>query len=77
MRTMAVTDFKAHALQVISSVAKTHEDIVITKRGKPLVEVVPFRSPFRAPKPGKLAHTLVAEKDILSPWGASLWKSAR
>lgn len=73
---MTVTDFKAHALRVISSVIETHEGIVIAKRGKPLVEVVPFRSPSHTPKPGRLAHTLVAEKDILSPLGASLWKSA-
>jgi len=42
MKTLAITDFKAHALQVLGQVAKTRESVVVTKRGKPLAEVVPF-----------------------------------
>ena len=42
MKTMAISEFKAHALKVLNEVAKSQETIVITKRGKPLAQVVPF-----------------------------------
>ena len=54
-----------------------YETVVITKRGKPFVEVVSFRSPGRKAIPGKLAHTLVSESDIVSPLGAAQWDAAR
>ena len=71
MRTLAITDFKAHALQVLGQVAKTRESVVVTKRGIPLAEVIPF-SP-EIPRPGKLAEALVFEKDIVSPLGEDMW----
>ncbi len=75
MKTLAISDFKAHALRVIGQVAKTRESVVITKRGKPLAEVVPY-SP-KPPVPGKLAETLVFEKDIVSPLGEEIWNACR
>lgn len=42
MKTMPVTDFKAHALKVLGEVAETRESVLVTKRGKPLAEIVPF-----------------------------------
>ena len=64
MKTMAITDFKAHALRVLAQIAQTKETVLITKRGKPLVEIVPF--PESKPVPGKLAEALVFEGDILT-----------
>lgn len=75
MRTLAITDFKAHALQVLSQVARTREPVVVTKRGKPLVEVIPF-SPD-VPRPGTLADALVFEKDIVTPLGEAMWDACR
>ena len=43
MKTMAISEFKAYALKVLNDVAKSQEIIVITKRGKPLAQVVPYR----------------------------------
>ena len=71
MRTLAITDFKAHALQILGRIAKTKESVVITKRGKPIVEVIPFSS--SKPAPGKLSEALVFEKDIVSPLGEDMW----
>ena len=73
MKTMAISKFKAHALQVLSQVAENKEPIIITKRGIPLVEVAPFRHVDQTPVPGKLSDTLVFEKDIVSPIGESDW----
>ncbi|HMS83990.1 MAG TPA: type II toxin-antitoxin system Phd/YefM family antitoxin [Nitrospira sp.] len=49
MKTMAVTDFKAHVLKVLGKVAKTREPVVGTKRGTPLAEIVPFAGKRTAP----------------------------
>jgi prevent-host-death family protein len=77
MKTMAISEFKAHSLQVLGRVARTKETVVVTKRGKPLVEVIPFRHADETPIPGKLADTLVFEKDIISPLGESLWSAGK
>jgi prevent-host-death family protein len=76
MKTMAISEFKAHSLQVLGEVARTKEAIVVTKRGKPLVEVVPFRH-AEAPVAGKLSHTFVFEKDIVSPLGEAMWSACK
>lgn len=75
MRTMTITDFKSHALQVLGEVAASKEKVVVTKRGKPLVEVVPYSE--AKPSAGHLAETLVFEKDILTPLGEDLWDACR
>ena len=77
MESMAISAFKAHALQVIEMVANNHESIIITKFGKPLVKVIPFSSTSSKPVPGKLAATLKYEKDIISPLGERLWEAAK
>ena len=75
MKTLAITDFKAHALQILGQVSKTKEHVVITKRGKPLVEVVPFSA--SKPKPGKLSAALLYEEDIVSPLGENIWNACK
>ncbi len=75
MRTLAITDFKAHALQVLGQVAETREPVVVTKRGKPLAEVIPFSPETSCP--GKLADALVFEKDIVTPLGEDMWNACQ
>jgi len=77
MKSMAISAFKAHALQVIDTVAKEHASVVITKRGKPLAKVIPFRTSDKKPKSGKLASTLKYEKDIVSPLGEAMWEASK
>ena len=75
MRRMAVSVFKAHALRAVAEVASTKEGIILTKRGKPLAEVLPYRRPAGTSRPGKLAHTLLFEKDIVSPLSEAAWEA--
>lgn len=75
MRTMNITEFKAHALKVLSEVAERRESVVVTKRGKPVVEVIPYTDPL--PGADCLADTLVFEKDIVSPLGSDDWEAAQ
>ena len=67
METMGISQFKTHALKVLDQIAKSQVGIIVTKRGKPLAQVIPHRSSEIKPKPGKLADYLVFEKDIVSP----------
>lgn len=75
MKTMAITDFKAHALQVLGDVAARKEKVVVTKRGKPLAEVVPYTEAQSTP--GRLAEALVFEKDIVTPLGEDMWDACK
>jgi len=77
MKTIGASEFATHALTIIAEVAATRESVVVTKRGKPLVRVTPFEGPPEDHAPGKLAHTLVFEKDIVSPLGDEDWDSCR
>jgi prevent-host-death family protein len=77
MKTMAISEFKAHALKVLNEVAKSQETIVITKRGKPLAQVVPYRKTEMKPTPGKLADALVFEKDIITPLDERMWEACK
>jgi len=77
MKSMPISQFKAHALAAIDRVARTREGVIITKRGKPVAQVVPFQQPKADCAPGSLAHTLVFENDIVSPLGAEAWEAAR
>ena len=74
MKTMAISEFKTHALKVLKEVAKSQEIIVITKRGKPLAQIVPYRKSAMKLKPGKLSDAFVFEKDIITPLGEGLWE---
>ena len=74
MKTMGISKFKAHALRILNRVAKTQETLVITKRGKPLAQITPYHSPDLTSTPGRLADSLVFEKDIVSPLGAEIWE---
>ena len=67
MQTMPISNFKAHALRVLDNLSKSKESIIVTKRGKPLVKIIPFESPEKKQIPGLLADTNVFEGDILSP----------
>ena len=41
-KTMSAADFKAKCLDVLDQVAERHEPVVVTKRGKPVAQVVPI-----------------------------------
>lgn len=66
MKEVKVSEFKARCLQIMDEVAETREPIVITKHGKPLCQLTPYR-----PKPHTLfavsKETLIIQGDIISP----------
>jgi len=76
MQTMGVTEFKANALKVMDRVAKTKKPILITKRGKPIVQVAPVPKSEESSM-GKLAGTITIIGDIEEPLGEDLWEACR
>ncbi len=76
MKTISISFFKSHALQIIANIAKNKEHIIITKRGVALAEVVPFVSSNPVSAPGKLAHTFISAKDIINPIGDADWEAS-
>ena len=76
MKTMAISHFKAQALKVLDQIARNHETLIITKRGKPIAQIVPYRDEAQQAEPGRLADTLVFEEDIVSPLGEEMWEAA-
>ncbi len=77
MKTMGISQFKSHALKILDQVAKTQEIIIITKRGKPLAQITPYRTSGIIPKPGRLSDALVFEKDVISPLGEGMWDACK
>lgn len=67
MRTMTVTDFKAHALRKIGQVSASKEPLTITRRGFPVVEIIPWNPKTGEDSFGMLAGSLLHEGDIVSP----------
>ena len=43
MQTMKASEFKARCLKLMDEVQKTGDEIVITKHGKPISKLVPYR----------------------------------
>ena len=53
MKTIAAGAFKNQCLRIMDRVAETRDPIIVTKRGRPVVQVVP------CPKPSKETRSLV------------------
>lgn len=77
MQTMGISKFKSHALRILDQVARTKEIVVVTKHGRPLAQIVPYRDSSSNHVPGKLADALVFEDDILSPLDEDMWDAAK
>lgn len=64
--TISAAKFKAECLQLMDDVAATHEEIIITKRGKPVARLMPVHE---APRKlfGCMEGTVTYLGDIVSP----------
>jgi prevent-host-death family protein len=60
-------EFKAKCLELMDRVAEGHEEIVITKRGKPIAKLVPEEDKPWAPLFGRSAGTVEILGDIVAP----------
>jgi prevent-host-death family protein len=66
LKTMSAADFKAKCLDVLDQVAERREPVVVTKRGKPVAQVVPL---VARPKRlwGAMKNEIDVRGDIVGP----------
>ena len=78
-KTIKASDFKAKCLALLDEVARTGETIVITKNGKPVVDLVPHRAKKRSGRSalGVWKGQVEIIGDIVSPIYAGLKTSMR
>ncbi len=75
MTTSAAATFKAQCLALIDKVARTHEPLIVTKHGKPVVKIVPVdETKDLHEKPLKNTATYIG--DVISPIGEQ-WDADR
>ena len=55
--------FKAKCLALLDEVAETGQELVVTKRGKPVAKLVPLKKT----KPRGLRGSVLHEGDLISP----------
>jgi prevent-host-death family protein len=73
--TMAASEFKAHCLAVLDRVAASGLPLVVTKRGRPVVRVVPLAVAGGPPDLlGSVRYE--REEDLLAPVGDE-WEAER
>ncbi|MEW6660630.1 MAG: type II toxin-antitoxin system Phd/YefM family antitoxin [Thermodesulfobacteriota bacterium] len=74
MESLTVSKFKATCLAVVEEVAKTKKPVIITKRGKPVAELIPY-----AGETGQtpLKDTVAFLGDIISPVAAEDWEALK
>jgi prevent-host-death family protein len=75
-KVIAAGQFKARCLALIDQVSRTHQAIIITKRGKPVARLVPLEEEKPRNLYGFFAGHVVEEGDIVSPTGEA-WEAER
>jgi prevent-host-death family protein len=64
---MKAGEFKAKCLELMDWVAEGHEEIIITKRGKPVAKLVPLSAIPKRELFGYMRGTVEILGDIISP----------
>ena len=65
-RTIKASEFKAKCLQLMDEVAESGDEIVITKNGRPVSRLVPYREKPKAPF-GIYKDLIIIHGDIGEP----------
>jgi len=60
-------EFKAKCLKLMSDLQKYHEEIIVTKFGKPIAKMIPVDSEPEKPIFGFLEDSLIIVGDIKKP----------
>ncbi|HUH62433.1 MAG TPA: type II toxin-antitoxin system Phd/YefM family antitoxin [Terracidiphilus sp.] len=63
--TIPAGEFKAKCLKLLDQVAEKHETLIVTKRGKPMVQVVPIQQPSTLF--GSMKGSVLYMGDVISP----------
>jgi prevent-host-death family protein len=71
MESINVSKFKATCLSILNDVQKQKKRVIITKRGKPIAEVVPY---LKTNRKISLKDTVTYVGDIVSPVAEGDWE---
>lgn len=71
------TQFKARALELFRQVERTRRPLVITDRGRPVLQIGPVESAAQADPLGALRGTVLGYDDPSEPVGAADWEVLR
>ncbi|MFZ5447141.1 MAG: type II toxin-antitoxin system Phd/YefM family antitoxin [Thermodesulfobacteriota bacterium] len=72
MDSLSVSKFKATCLAVVEEVARSKKPVIITKRGKPVAELIPYEAET---EPVPLKDTVAFMGDIISPVAPEDWEA--
>jgi prevent-host-death family protein len=72
MESLTVSKFKATCLAVVKEVAESKKPVIITKRGKPIAELIPY---VEETEQVPLKDTVAFMGDIISPVTAEEWET--
>ena len=72
-RTIKASEFKAKCLKLMDEVEKTGEELIITKNGRPVSRLAPYRTKPEAPF-GRDRDKIIVLGDITAPCDAE-WEA--
>lgn len=64
---IAISEFKAHCLELVSNLEINRETITITKRNKPVAKLIPFEKEEKTTLFGSLKDKASIKHDIVKP----------
>ncbi len=73
---ISASEFKAKCLKLMDEVARTHEPVVITRRGKPVAKMVPVEQEEAPLLFGYMVGTATVHGDIVAPLEVE-WEAGR
>lgn len=73
MQAIGITKFKANAPKFIDQVNQTQEVIVITRRGKPVAQVLPCNETTSTDRSTSQSDTSVSQIDFHWPLDEIMW----
>jgi len=65
-------EFKSKCLKIMDNVNSCHEEVVITKHGKPVAKLIPYSKEPSKPLFGYMKNTVITHDDIIKPI-SELW----
>ena len=71
METLSVSKFKATCLAVLEDIRKQKKKVIVTKRGKPIAEIIPVN---HEKEEVPLKDTVIFMGDLISPVSADEWE---
>jgi prevent-host-death family protein len=73
-KSVPATEFKTHCLSLLEEVRETRQPLLVTRHGKPVVEISPY-VPKNAARVNPLKRSIVFQDDLVSPLEEK-WDSA-